>query len=163
MGNLRWIVVLVVMLLATLVARPAEAVAFKLKNDTSLTLRARVHDRGQWRSWVTFQPGGWGDFATSVKRTEHDVAIDVWQGNHWEPLYRNHHGSRLFTRVVQVIQYSGDNKLYFAWWDEPPGCRDAPPRPGTNDRTCLQESGGWLWRKLVQYAVKIGKYYLVGS
>jgi hypothetical protein len=163
MGPLRWIIAIAVMLLTTFVTKPAAAVAFKLKNDSSITVRARVHDRGQWRPWVTFQPGGWAVFAPKVKRTEHDVEIDVWEGGRWQPIYRNHHGSRFFTRVVQVVQYSGDDKVYFAWWDEPPGCRDAPPRPGTNDKTCLKPSGGWLWKKLVQSAVKIvGRFYTVG-
>lgn len=138
-----------------------EAVTFKLKNDSQYWLRARAFDRGQWRSWVEFAPGGWDVFALHVKRTEHDIEIQIWDGSQWMPLYYNHHGSRLFTRVVQVFNDQKGN-IYFAWWDEPPGCRGAPPYPGSGEGTCLKPSG-WLKGKMMEYAVWVGKYFLVGS
>ncbi len=163
MHVLRRLLMVVVAVAALLMVREAGAVAFKLKNDSSFTVRARVYDRNAWRPWVTFQPGAWGDFATKVKRTKHDVEIDVWRNGQWDPLYRRQHGSRLFTRVVQVFARNGD--LYFAWWDEPPfiHCRDAPPPIGSNGHTCLKPSGGWIFSKFFEYAVKVGRYFLVGN
>lgn len=142
----------------------SEAVAFKMKNDSQYTLRVTVHDRGRWRPWVVFRPGDWGDFATQVKRTEHDVRIEIWNGQGWNPLYANHHGSRMFTRIVQVFN-DVQGRIYFAWWDEPPGCRGAPPYPGTGGRTCLKPSG-WVYGqfdKLIRQAVKAGSAYLLGG
>lgn len=139
MRTLRWVMTVFVFVAALAVTRRAEAVAFKLKNDTSHTVRSRVLDRGAWRDWVSFGPGGWGDFAKKVKRAEHDVEIDIWADGAWRPLYRNHHGSRLFTRIVQVVEQLG--YISFQWWDEPPDCRDAPPPPGTPNTTCLRSSG----------------------
>lgn len=144
--------------------REAEAVAFKMKNDSQHTLRMTVYDRGQWRPWVVCAPGFWGDVATSVKRTEHSVAIDYWDGRNWQPLYRNDHGSKMFTRVAQAFNDSQGN-VYFAWWDEPPGCRDAPLSIGTGGSTCLKPSG-WIYGelyKLMQQAVRVGMAYVLGS
>jgi hypothetical protein len=136
-----------------------------MKNDSRNILRVTVYDRGQWRPWVTFRPGGWGDFAREVQRGEHSVAIDIWvDGNGWRPLYRKNHGSRLYTRIVQVFNDS-QGRIYFAWWDEPPGCRGAPPHPSAGGRTCLKPSG-WMWgefNKLMQQAVRVGAAYLLGG
>lgn len=152
--------VLAVVLIA--VTTKTEAVAFKMKNDSSSTFRARAFDRGEWRSWVTFNPGGWDDFAPGVKRREHNIEIDIWNGQEWVPIYRDHHGSKLWTRVVQVIE--GPDGLYFAWWDEPGGgCRDAPPHPIQGGKTCLRPSGGWMWNEMFKYARKVAGAYVIGQ
>jgi hypothetical protein len=168
---MRYLQVTGLLLVAWVLCYPssANAVAFKMKNDSKYTLRARCFDRGSWRNWVVYRPGGWGDFAPKVKRREHSVEIQVWNNGVWQPLYYNHHGSRMFTRVVQAFNdYNG--RVYFVWWDEPPGCRGAPPYPGTRRSTCLKPSG-WLksWLRgfaqgnLLKYATKVGKAYLLGG
>jgi hypothetical protein len=137
------------------------AVAFKMKNDSQYHLRARCYDRGQWRGWVQFSQGGWGDFATSVTRAEHSIEIQIWNGNGWQRLYYGNHGSRMFTRIVQVYSnYNGE--IYLLWWDEPPGCRDSPPHPERGGSTCLKTSG-WYWDTAFKYSKKIGMAYLIGQ
>lgn len=130
-------------------ANDSLAVAFKLMNDTSYTVRARAHDRGEWREWKEFYPSGWGDFAKKVKRTKHKVEIDIKKGNKWYPLYRGKHGSKLWTRVAQLV-VSG-NKIGIQWYNERGGgCRDKPPLPGHRDDSCLKKSGDWLAMEIIK-------------
>lgn len=154
----------VVALIIVAFPKSAHAVAFKVRNNSNLTLRVRVHDRGNWRPWVVCPPTFWGNVASSVKRTEHAVQVDVQtQGPNrryrsWAPLYRGHHGSRMWTRILQVIGNPQGGTI-FAWWDEPGGgCRDMPDRPGT----CLKRSG-WMQRDLMSLAVKAGQAYAMGQ
>jgi hypothetical protein len=130
-------------------SKNANAVAFKLENSTRYSIRAKVYDHGTWRSYVTVNPGEFRDIATEVERTEHAVVIQMLTNNGWQTVYSNHHGSRLFTRVVQVSE--NGNSFYFSWWDEHPGCRDSPSTPGT----CLTPPGP---RGMFNYAVKIGEF-----
>ena len=161
----RIVMVAALMLLIGYVVLPpeADAVAFKMANYSSHTLRMRIYDRGEWRPWVQCPPGFWGDVAKSVKRTEHSVEIDVWTGNGWRPYYRNHHGSRAFTRVVQALD--AGQGIVFAWWDEPPGCRDWPPRPWVQEGTCLRRAG-WYKGELtaaLRRAAKMAAMAVVGG
>lgn len=158
--------VLFMLLGCLLLSSKVEAVAFKMKNDSQYTLRARVYDRGAWRPWVVFSPDGWGDFATNVKRAEHTVEIQIWDGYQWQPLYWNNHGSKICTRVVQAFN-DNDGNIYFAWWDEQPftGCRQAPPDPWSGGSTCLKPSG-WIYgeiKKLMRQAVRVGTAYVLGK
>jgi hypothetical protein len=43
-------------LLMVAVPRPAGAVAFNVRNNSTLTLRVRVNDRGRWHPWITCPP-----------------------------------------------------------------------------------------------------------
>ena len=131
------------------------AVAFKLKNDTEFYLKARCFDRGNWRPWVEFPPGGWGDFAPKVTRSDHTVQIQIRVDGEWIDFYYGNHGSRVFTRIVQIAGDSNNN-LYIAWWDEPPHCRDAPPNLFTGGYSCLKPSG-WLWGNAVKFFKEIRK------
>lgn len=128
----------------------ANAVAFKLKNDTKYSVRAKVYDRGAWRSYIQIDPGECIVFGSSVERTEHDVIIQMNTEDGWKTIYENHHGSRLFTRIVRISE--SNNKFYFAWYDEPPGCRDCP---SGNGHGCLKKSGDWINFK---NAVKLGEF-----
>lgn len=138
------------------------AVAFKLKNDASFTVRVRAYDRGEWRPWVKFAPGGWGDFAQKVERSSHTIQLEKWVGGGWERVYQGNHGSRMFTRVLQVVD-APDGSPLLAWWDERPGCRSMPPHPERGGSTCLKESGGWYWKTLYRAAKKIGQAYAAGQ
>ncbi|MCB0780059.1 MAG: hypothetical protein KDB96_15885 [Flavobacteriales bacterium] len=153
---------LMVGLLLLALQAEAFAVAFKMKNDASYSIRARAYDRGAWRSWVTFNPGDWGDFAPKVERTVHTVQFEVLTSSGWKRVYQGNHGSRMFTRVVQVIE-GPDGDPAFLWWDEPGGgCRDMPPHPQRGGSTCLRESG-WYWDTLWSNLRKLSTAYLAGS
>lgn len=136
------------MLFVFLLDQSANAVAFKLENSTSYKVRAKVYDRGHWRDYVTINPGQCVVFGSKVERTEHDVIIQMYVDGEWKTIYKNHHGSRVFTRLVHLTENSG--KFYFSWWDEPPGCRDCPSAPG-----CLRKSG---WINKVKDAYKVGQF-----
>ena len=125
-------------------AGPAQAVCFKLLNETNVTLRGRVHDRGSWRPWRTMPPHYWACFASGVKRTEHTVQLDYRARGRWHPLYRGDHGSRMLTRVIHVLPGPG-NSIKLEWYDEPPGCRAKPPLAGHRAGSCLRRSGSW-WK-----------------
>jgi hypothetical protein len=131
----------------SLMIQPSFAVAFKMENSTPYKIRAKVHDRGAWRDYVTIQPGECKVFGSSVERTEHSIAIQVYMKGEWRTVYKNHHGSRVFTRLVHVTY--NDSKFYFAWWDEPPGCRDCPSQQG-----CLRKSG---WVNKIKDAYEVGQ------
>lgn len=154
--KIRKVAIFFIVLMATslIYINSSFAVAFKLMNDTNFTVRARAHDRGEWRGWVEFTPGGWGDFAKKVKRTKHKIEIDIKKGMEWYPLYRGKHGSKLWTRVVQLI-VAGD-KIGIQWYDERGGgCRDKPPLQGHRDESCLKKSGDLLAMKIIKIGVTI--------
>jgi hypothetical protein len=145
----------------------AHAVAFKVHNQTpDLKFRMRVHDRGAWRPWAEMPPGFWAVTAPKVERTEHDVEIEVWvtpagkSAPEWVAFYRNHHGSRVFTRVLHLYR-DGAGNVVMTWYDEPPGCRGQPVRRGDKtDDGCLAKSG-WIEDTLKKAAVKIGETALM--
>lgn len=143
------IYMLAIAIMLQFVSISANAVAFKLKNSTKHSIRAKVYDRNGWRSYVQVNPGECKDIATEVERTEHDVVIQMKTQDGWETIYSNHHGSRLMTRIVRVTETN--DKYYFAWYDEPPGCRDCPD---SNGHGCLYKSG---WVNL-KNAIKVGKF-----
>ena len=141
----------------------ALAVAFKVHNQTDMSFRMRVKDRGQWRDWAQMNPGYWECPARSVKRTDHEVEIDVWAVPHgksapeWVAFHRGVHGSRFFTRIVHLYRDQSAN-VVMTWYDEPHGCRDKPVWNGqTTNHGCLIKSG-WAERELP----KIGKKILEG-
>ena len=127
----------------------ANAVAFKLKNSTPYAIRAKVFDRGNWRSYVSISPGQCKVFGESVTRSEHSVVIQMKTEEGWKTIYKDNHGSRMMTRIVRVVE--SDDGYYFAWYDEPPGCRDCPDSDGHG---CLYKSG---WVNL-KNAIKVGKF-----
>ncbi len=142
------IYLIVVLLVSTLgFMQASHAVAFKLKNDSSQTLRMRVHDRGDWRPWVMARPGFWGDVAPGVKRTNHAVQVQVlvWAGVYaiWVPYYQGMHGSRSWTRILQIFDNDAERyNVGKVWWDERGrGCRDMPPHPVSGGNSCLKPSG----------------------
>lgn len=139
----------------------AAAVAFKLKNDASFSVRARVHDRGAWMPWMIFNPGGWADFGPKVERTTHHVQLDVWTGQGWKRVYSGVHGSHTLTRVMHIMD-GPDGDPIVAWWDEPPTCRGMPIDPRRGGRTCLMPSG-WLMEKFTTALYKVGAAWLAGQ
>src|SRR5262245_9153877 len=91
----------------------AEAVSFKVHNQTDLEFRMPVHDRGAWREWVTIPAQYWDVPAGGVKRTRHAVEIDVRDGQGWVPFYRGTHGSKTFTRVLHLFK-DGEGNVVMA-------------------------------------------------
>ena len=160
--NVRWIVFWAGGALFFTAAQEAQAVAFKCHNQTNLKFRMRVQDRGEWRPWAEMPSGYWECPAKSVKRTEHNVEIDVWTTNRdnskteWVPFYRGQHGSRVFTRIIHLYQDPQGN-VVMTWYDEPAGCRGKPVWDGRKtDDGCLAKSG-WteaLLKKLAKEAVR---------
>jgi hypothetical protein len=144
----------------------AQAVAFKVHNQSSYKFRMRVHDRGNWREWVDVPAGFWGVTGEKVERTEHDVEIDVFTTKEgkpdaaWVPFYRGHHGSRVFTRVLHIFEFVASDQqrtVVMTWNDEPPGCRDKPVFEGGQFKNgCLLRSG-WSEDLLKRAAIKIGE------
>ncbi len=138
------ILILIFLLLGT---HALMAVAFKLENGTSASLRATVYDRGGWRNYIQVNPGQCKDIETDVERTEHGVKIEMLTSNGWQQIYSHHHGSRFFTRLVYVTEDA--NNYFFKWYDEHPGCRDCASTPNT----CLK--GPFVtWSN----AIKLGKF-----
>ena len=134
--------------LCFLLPNDANAVAFKCKNDSEYKVRLRAYDRGNWRSWVEFNPGGWGDFAKSVTRSTHTIEIEIMTESGWRHLYQGNHGSKAYTRIVQIIEVNEQPQL--VWWDERfGGCRDAPPHPVHGGNSCLDKSGEFSWNNIV--------------
>jgi hypothetical protein len=133
----------------------AEAVAFKVHNQTDQEFRMRVHDRGAWREWVTMPPQYWDCPAGGVKRTKHAVEIDVRDGEEWVPFYRNSHGTKTFTRVVHLYK-DGEGNIVIAWFDEPPTVRSKPVWDGTKINHGKLLKSGWLVGAL-KGAVKVIK------
>jgi hypothetical protein len=121
--------------------RNVYAVAFKVQNDTEYTFGVRIFDRGSWRPRIICYPGFWGDVATSVERADHTVQIQILINNQWRDFYYGNHGSKMFTRIIQLVQ-SG-HQMGIAWWDEPPGCRDQPPHPILRPYGSCLKSSGW--------------------
>ncbi len=133
----------------------AEAVCFKALNETNLTIRARVYDRGDWRPWTVMSPGYWDCFASSVQRTEHAVQMEYQSSSGWIPFYYRSHGSRIFTRVADITPES--DGAMAQWYDEPPRCRDKPPGDG-RPSSCLKKSGWLNWAgEIFKIALKVFK------
>lgn len=151
----------VLALMLTLWSLNASAVAFKLKNDARFSVRARVHDRGAWMPWMTYNPGGWAVFGPKVERTNHHVQIDVWTSQGWKRVYSGTHGSHTLTRVIHIMD-GPDGDPIIAWWDEPIGCRGMPIDPRRGGQTCLWPSG-WLLDKLTTGLYKVGEAWLAGQ
>lgn len=145
----------------TLWSLDAAAVAFKLKNDASFTVRARVHNQGAWMSWMTYDPGGWAVFGPKVQRTTHQVQLDVWTGQGWKRVYSGVHGSHTLTRIMHIMD-GPDGDPIITWWDEPPGCRGMPIDPRRGGQTCLLPSG-WLMAKFTTTLYKVGAAWLAGQ
>jgi hypothetical protein len=151
----------------------AQAVEFKIHNQTSFRFRIRVHDRNEWRAWVEVAPGFWDVVAPKVERKDHDVEIDVYTNKaegsspDWIPFHRGRHGSKVFTRVLHLSQpKDGQRPVILTWHDEPPGCRDKPvlEENGQFKNGCLVKSG-WGDELLKQVAEKIAPaiYKIVGG
>lgn len=135
-------------------ASDMHAVAFKLCNHSSQTFRARVYDRDVWRGFVEFGPDGWGDFAPGVTRSEHTVEIQILTASGWKEFYYGNHGSKLWTRIVQIYE-TPDGTLQMRWWDERGRkCRDAPPHPTSHRSTCLDSSGGGHFKSIAKLVWK---------
>jgi hypothetical protein len=125
----------------------AQAVAFKVYNQTDLIFRMRVHDRGHWRPWAVIYPEYWECPAKSVKRTNHAIEIEVQYQGRWVPFYSNSHGSKMCTRVIHLFK-NERGIVVILWHDEPPGCRSKPFWDGLNEHNgCLIKSG-WAEKAL---------------
>lgn len=151
------ILAVAVVVLGILVPLKAEAACFKAFNETNVTIRGRVHDRGRWRDWVVMPPGFWDCFAPQVKRQKHDVELEYrLPDGTWKVLEHGRHGSIWFTRVIHFEAETETNSVRFTYWDEPPGCRDKPKGNGRAN-SCLKEPG-WLKKIAIDWLIKVAKW-----